>query len=207
MKVLLINGSPRKKGCTFTALSEVAGELTAQGLETEIFHIGNAPLRGCQACGRCRRLEKRCFYDDDPVNECLALAAQADGLVVGTPVYFAGINAALGTLLDRMFYSGSELLAYKPACGVVSCRRGGAGSAFDRLNKYFAISNMPIVPSQYWNSVHGNTPEEVRQDAEGLQVMRRLGRNMAWLVKSLAAARASVPLPEVETRVRTNFIR
>jgi multimeric flavodoxin WrbA len=209
VKVLLINGSPRKNGCTFTALTEVAGEIAAQGIETEIFHIGNDPLRGCQACGRCQKQKlNRCAFDDDPVNRCLALAAQADGLVVGSPVYFAGINSALGALLDRMFYSGSGQLAYKPACGVVSCRRGGAGSAFDRLNKYFTISNMPVVPSQYWNAVHGNTPAEVRQDEEGLQIMRTLGRNMAWLVKSLAAAADSAPRPAAEQkRARTNFIR
>ncbi|MDR0434235.1 MAG: flavodoxin family protein [Gracilibacteraceae bacterium] len=205
MKVLLINGSPRKAGCTFTALSEVAGEIAAQGIETEIFHIGNDPIRGCQACWRCRET-KRCFYDDDPVNACLKLAAAADGLVVGSPVYFAGINSALGTLLDRMFYSGSSLLAYKPACGVVSCRRGGAASAFDRLNKYFTFCNMPVVSSQYWNAVHGNKPAEVHQDAEGLQVMRVLGRNMAWLVKSLNSADQAAR-PEKEMPLRTNFIR
>ncbi|MDR1961316.1 MAG: flavodoxin family protein [Gracilibacteraceae bacterium] len=206
MKVLLINGSPRKNGCTSTALSEVAGEIWAQGIETEVFHIGNRPIRGCQACGRCRALG-HCVFSDDPVNACLEQAAQADGLIVGSPVYFAGINGALGALLDRMFYAGNALLAYKPAGAVVSCRRGGAGSAFDRLNKYFTISNMPVVPSQYWNAVHGNSPEEVRQDLEGLQIMRTLGRNMAWLVKSLAAAKDIVPRPEAEVRVRTNFIR
>ena len=171
MNVLLINGSPHKKGCTYTALSEVAGQLEKNGIGSNIVHIGSKPIRGCIACGACRETGL-CVFDDDPVNECSGLLKAADGLVVGSPVYYAAPNGALCAFLDRLFYMKSGAYAYKPAAAVVSCRRGGASAAFDRLNKYFTISCMPIVSSQYWNSVHGNTPEEVRQDKEGLQIMR-----------------------------------
>jgi multimeric flavodoxin WrbA len=207
MNVLLINGSPHKSGCTFTALSEVAGELEKQGIETRIFHIGTKAIRGCIACGQCEETGY-CAYSDDPVNESIDLMKAADGIVVGSPVYYASPNGALLALLDRAFFAGSDAFAYKPAAAIVSCRRGGAASAFDALNKYFTISNMPVVSSQYWNEVHGQTPEEVRQDLEGLQVMRTLGRNMAWLLKCLSAAKATVPCPEQElVRHWTNFIR
>ena len=166
MNVLLINGSPHKKGCTYTALSEVAGQLEKNGIGSNIVHIGSKPIRGCIACGACRETGL-CVFDDDPVNECSGLLKAADGLVVGSPVYYAAPNGALCAFLDRLFYMKSGAYAYKPAAAVVSCRRGGASAAFDRLNKYFTISCMPIVSSQYWNSVHGNTPEEVRQDKEG----------------------------------------
>ena len=197
MNVLLINGSPHKKGCTYTALSEVAGQLEKNG-------IGSKPIRGCIACGACRETGL-CVFDDDPVNECSGLLKAADGLIVGSPVYYAAPNGALCAFLDRLFYMKSGAYAYKPAAAVVSCRRGGASAAFDRLNKYFTISCMPIVSSQYWNSVHGNTPEEVRQDKEGLQIMRTLGDNMAWLLKNIQTGK--IPLPEPEEPVRTNFIR
>jgi multimeric flavodoxin WrbA len=206
MKVLLINGSPHKNGCTYTALQEVAGQLAAQDIGTEIFQLGTEPIRGCVACYKCTKTG-RCAYDDDPVNACLEKATEADGLVVGSPVYFASANGALCALLDRMFYTANRRLAYKPAAAVVSCRRGGASAAFDRLNKYFTISSMPVVSSQYWNAVHGNTPEEVRQDAEGLQIMRTLGRNLAWMLLTRAAAGDKVPFPEKEKSARTNFIR
>lgn len=202
MKVLLINGSPRREGCTYTALKEVAGALEAQGIETEIFHIGTDPVRGCTACGSCFRAGK-CVYDDDICNELAAKCAEADGIVVGSPVYFAGPNGALLALLDRIFYSQGRKLWYKPAAAVVSCRRGGASAAFDRLNKYFTINRMPIVSSQYWNSVHGRTPDEVRKDREGLQTMRVLGQNMAWLLKSIRDGK--VPLPPVEPPQFTSF--
>ena len=182
MNVLLINGSPHKKGCTYTALSEVAGQLEKNGIGSNIVHIGSKPIRGCIACGACRETGL-CVFDDAPVNECSGLLKAADGLIVGSPVYYAAPNGALCAFLDRLFYMKSGAYAYKPAAAVVSCRRGGASAAFDRLNKYFTISCMPIVSSQYWNSVHGNTPEEVRQDKEGLQIMRTLGDNMAWLLK------------------------
>ena len=194
MNVLLINGSPHKKGCTYTALSEVAGQLEKNGIGSNIVHIGSKPIRGCIACGACRETGL-CVFDDDPVNECSGLLKAADGLVVGSPVYYAAPNGALCAFLDRLFYMKSGAYAYKPAAAVVSCRRGGASAAFDRLNKYFTISCMPIVSSQYWNSVHGNTPEEVRQDKEGLQIMRTLGDNMAWLLKCIEAAKGTVPYP------------
>jgi multimeric flavodoxin WrbA len=207
MNVLLINGSPHKNGCTFTALSEIAGELERQGIETRIFPIGTKAIRGCIACRKCRETGY-CACSDDPINECIDLMKKADGIIVGSPVYYASPNGALLALLDRVFYAGSSAFAYKPAAAIVSCRRGGAASAFDALNKYFTISSMPVVSSQYWNEVHGNTPEEVRQDLEGLQVMRTLGRNMAWLLKCIDVAGGTVPYPEMETvRQRTNFIR
>ncbi len=206
MRVLMINGSPHAKGCTYTALSEVAGQLEKEGIETSIFHIGAKAIRGCIACGVCFETGY-CVVKDDGVNECVDLAAEADGLVVGSPVYFAAANGSLCAFLDRMFFAKGARYAYKPAAAVVSCRRGGASAAFDRLNKYFTISSMPVVSSQYWNSVHGHTPEEVKQDLEGMQVMRALGRNMAWLLKCIDAARGTVPYPETETRVMTNFIR
>jgi multimeric flavodoxin WrbA len=207
MNVLLINGSPHKNGCTFTALSEIAGELEKQRIETRIFHIGTKAVRGCIACRKCTETGY-CSFSDDRVNECIDLIKAADGIIIGSPVYYASPNGALLALLDRTFYAGGGFFACKPAAAIVSCRRGGAASAFDALNKYFTISSMPVVSSQYWNAVHGNTPEEVRQDLEGLQVMRTLGRNMAWLLKCIDAAKSSVPYPEKEAvRHRTNFIR
>lgn len=206
MHVLMINGSPHENGCTFTALSEVAGELEKQGVGTTIFHVGGGPIRGCTGCGGC--LESGyCVFDDDPVNTCVDLAAEADGMVVGSPVYFAGAESSLCAFLDRMFFGKAWKYAYKPAAAVVNLRRGGAGSAFDRLNKYFTIASMPVVSSQYWNATHGTTPDEVRQDLEGLQIMRTLGRNMAWLLKCIDAAKDTVPYPEQEPRQKTNFIR
>lgn len=206
MNVLLINGSPHKNGCTFTALSIVAGQLNEQGIETNILHIGNKPISGCIACGKCAQTGL-CVFDTDPVNKGIDLAKKADGIVVGSPVFYAGPNGALCAFLDRMFYHKNAPYAYKPAAAVVSCRRGGASATFDRLNKYFTISSMPVVSSQYWNAVHGNTPEEVMQDKEGLQIMRTLGRNMAWLLKCIEAAKDTVPYPQKEKGERTNFIR
>ncbi len=206
MNVLLINGSPHKKGCTYTALHEVAGQLEKNGIGSNIVHIGSKPIRGCTACGACRETGL-CVFDDDPVNECVGLLKTADGLIVGSPVYYAAPNGGLCAFLDRLFFMKSGGYAYKPAAAVVSCRRGGASAAFDRLNKYFTISCMPVVSSQYWNSVHGNTPEEVMQDKEGLQIMRTLGDNMAWLIKCIEAAKGTVPYPVREPWTPTNFIR
>lgn len=205
MKVLLVNGSPRKNGCTFTALSEVEKALNAAGVETEMIHIGAKAMQGCIACNRCNGLG-RCVFDD-LVNETAPKFEAADGLVVGSPVYYASANGSLIAFLDRLFYSTPFDKTMKVGAAVVSCRRGGASASFDELNKYFTISGMPIVSSQYWNSVHGNTPEEVRQDLEGMQVMRTLGRNMAFLLGSIALGKAQIGLPEQEPRVATNFIR
>lgn len=204
MKVLLINGSPHDKGCVYTALSEVASALHREDIETEIFHIGKKPVRGCIACGRCQQGLGQCIFGDDPVNDIIAKAKDADGFVVGSPVYFAGPNGALCAILDRAFYAGGANFACKPAAAVVSCRRGGASASFDRLNKYFTIKEMPVVSSQYWNSVHGFTPEDVKQDLEGLQIMRTLAHNMAWMLRALAEE----PRPAVhEQKIMTNFIR
>lgn len=206
MQVLMINGSPHEKGCTYTALSEVAGQIEDQGIETIMFHIGSKAIRGCIGCHRCFE-SGHCVYDDDPVNACVDLARKVDGMVIGSPVYYASANGSLCAFLDRMFFGKSAGYAYKPGAAVVNGRRGGASTAFDRLNKYFTISNMPVVPSQYWNATHGRTPEEVRQDLEGMQIMRTLGRNMAWLLRCIDAAKGTVPHPEAESRVMTNFIR
>ena len=200
--VLLINGSPHKNGCTFTALSEIAAQLEKNGVSSEIVSIGTGPVRGCIACGGCRR-KGECVFGDDPANEIARKLAEADGVIIGSPIYYAGPNGALLALLDRVFFSRSGAFDGKPGAAIVSCRRGGASAGFDRLNKYFTISNMPVVPSQYWNSVHGNTPEEVRQDLEGLQIMRALADNMAWMLKALDGS----PHPQREPRVATNFIR
>ncbi|MDR3121047.1 MAG: flavodoxin family protein [Clostridiales bacterium] len=206
MNVLLINGSPRKEGCTFTALSEVAGRLNANGVETNIFQIGKEPVQDCVACHVCRDTGY-CVFKSDRLNECVDLLKRADGLVVGSPVYYGGPTGAICAFLDRLFFFKSASYAHKPAAAVVSCRRAGSTAALDRLNKYFTLSCMPVVTSQYWNMVHGHTPDEVRQDLEGLQTMRTLGNNMAWLLKCIDAAKGSVPYPEQEERVGTNFIR
>lgn len=208
MKVLLINGSPKANGCTYTALSEVAYALEKQSIETEIFHVGNKPIRGCMACGACFKTGNGlCVFNDDPVNVALEKVKGADALIVGSPVHYAGASGQITSFLDRFFYAGKGF-ENKLGAAIVSCRRGGSTAAFEQLNKYFTISNMPIVSSQYWNMVHGNTPEEVKQDLEGMQTMRTLGNNMAWLLKSIQAGReAGVSLPENEPRVRTNFIR
>ena len=205
MKVLFINGSPRRNGCTFTALSEVEKTLHREGIETELVQLGAKAVQGCIACGRCKTLG-RCVFDD-LVNETAPKLEAADGLVVGSPVYYASANGSLIAFLDRLFYSTPFDKTMKAGAAVLSCRRGGASASFDELNKYFTISGMPVVSSQYWNSVHGNTPEEVGQDLEGLQIMRTLGRNMAFLVKSIVLGREKLGLPEKEPRISTNFIR
>ena len=202
MKVVLINGSPHRKGNTFIALSEVAGALEKEGVQTEIIQLGIKAVQGCIACNKCAELG-HCVFQDTLYNQVREALQEADGIVVGSPVYYAGPNGALCALLDRVFYSCSELLAYKAGASVAVCRRGGASATFDRLNKYFTILNMPVVSSQYWNSVHGMRPGEATEDAEGLQTMRMLGRNMAWLLKGVNREER----PEPELRVMTNFIR
>ena len=206
MKVLLINGSPHKDGCTFTALNEVAKALEKNGIETEILYLGVKPIAGCIACGKCSQLGK-CFIDDK-VNEILARCDEFDGLVIGSPVYYAGPSGQIRAFLDRLFYAGGRRFAGKPGAAVVSCRRGGATAAFDQLNKYFTISSMPIVSSQYWNQVHGSYAEQVFQDEEGMQTMRTLGNNMAWLLKCIQLGKENgITLPEREPPVWTNFVR
>ena len=205
--VLLVNGSPHEFGCTFTALNEVAMELKKLGVNASIFQIGTQPIGGCVACGGCRHNGGECVFDQDVVNRCAKAMREADGIIVGSPVYYAGPNGQLTSLLDRIFFANGRFLAFKPASAVVSCRRGGASATYDRLLKYFEKSNMPIVTSQYWNSVHGNSPDEVRQDKEGLQTMRTLARNMAWLLKCIKHAEGVVPYPEYEPFEGTNFIR
>jgi multimeric flavodoxin WrbA len=206
MKVLLINGSPNKEGCTFTALSEVAKALNQDGIETEIIQVGDKVIRGCVACRKCKDTGKCVF--DDIVNEVAEKAKTANGFIFGSPVYYSGMNGTMKSFLDRLFYSGSQHLAYKPGAAIVSARRAGTTSALDQLNHYFTINNMPLVSSQYWNMVHGNTPDEVLQDKEGMQIMRTLGHNMAWLLKSIEAGESTgIEKPQQEVRERTNFIR
>ena len=209
MKVLLLNGSPRAQGCTFTALCEVEKELKTAGIETEIFSVGNKPIVGCTACGHCGRAgDGKCVFGDDTVNLFIEKAHGADAFVFGSPVHYAAATGAVTSLLDRAFFAGKVAFAQKPGAAIVSCRRGGATAALEQLNKYFTISEMPIVSSQYWNMIHGNTPEEVVQDLEGMQTMRTLGKNMAWLLKCIEAGKKSgISLPEREAKVATSFIR
>ncbi len=206
MKVLLLNGSAHRNGCTFTALDEVARTLNSENIETEIFQLGNPELRDCIGCQACRKIGK-CVYND-VVNDFVSKAREADGFVFGTPVYYAHPSGRILTLLDRAFYSGSSAFAFKPAASVVSARRSGTTASFDVLNKYFTICNMPIVSSSYWNNIHGNIMEEARQDEEGLQTMRILGRNMAWMLKCIDAGRKfGITKPQLEEKIKTNFIR
>lgn len=206
MKVLLLNGSPHAQGCTYTALNEVGATLKKRGIDTELVHVGTRPVAECIACGKCAG-GAPCIFDDG-VNALAARLEEFDAIVVGAPVYYAGPSAQVCAFLDRLFYSAGGKLRGKPAAAVVSCRRGGASAAFDRLNKYFSINSMPIVTSQYWNQVHGNRPEEVLQDEEGLQTMRTLAENMAWLLRCIEAGKAAgVPAPVYEPKRPTNFIR
>lgn len=207
MKVLLINGSPREHGCTATALDEVAATLHKHEIETEVFWIGAKPVQGCMACNQCGELGKCVF--DDAVNEIAGRWDEFDGVVVGSPVYYAGASGQLTAFLNRLFYSTPKSkISGKPGAAIVSCRRGGATATFDQLNKYFTISNMPVVSSTYWNQVHGRVPEGVRKDEEGLQTMRHLAENMAWMLKCFALGREQgVPVPSYEPSIMTDFIR
>jgi len=210
MNVLLVNGSPHPKGCTYTALQEVAGTLNAEGIETRIFQVGTKPLAGCIACKKCAELG-RCAFSD-AVNDFVDLAMDADGFVFGSPVHYAAASGAITSFMDRVFYSnsmaGRNAFYLKPAAAVLSARRAGTTAAFDQLNKYFTISEMPVISSRYWNMVHGAEPEDVKKDLEGLQTMRVLARNMSWFLKCKEAGRnAGVPLPVKEETIRTNFIR
>ncbi len=205
MNILMINGSPHAAGCTFTALDEMRKVFDAEGIESEIIHIGNQAIRGCISCGSCSKTGK-CVFDDE-VNDIAEKLKDADGLVVGTPVYYASANATLIALLDRLFHSTRFDKRMKVGASVVSARRGGLSATFDELNKYFTICGMPVVSSTYWNSIHGNTAEEAKQDLEGLQVMRNLAHNMSFLVRSIALGREKYGMPEIEWGERTNFIR
>lgn len=206
MKVVLVNGSPREKGCTYTALCEAKKVFEENGIEAEIFWVGNKPIIGCIGCGACRKLGKCAF--EDTVNTFTELAASADGFIFGTPVHYAAGSGAITSFMDRAFYSGKAKLAGKPAAAVVSCRRGGASATFDQMNKYFAINAMPIVSSNYWNQVHGNTPEETLKDEEGIQTVQILAKNMSWLLKCIELGKQNgVPFPEQPAKISTNFIR
>lgn len=207
MKVLLINGSSRRE-CTFTALSKVAESLNDEGIETEIISIGGNPIRDCIACGMCTKNgDSRCVFKDDVVNEIIEKAEKSDGFIFGTPVYYAHPTGRILSILDRVFYAGKKAFEFKPGASIISARRGGTVASFDVLNKYFTISQMPVVSSTYWNNVHGNNKEEVKQDLEGMQTMYNLGKNMAWLLKCIESGKNNnINTPENKT-VKTNFIR
>ncbi len=207
MKVLLVNGSSHEHGSTYTALSEAAAELEKCGIEAEIFHVGTTPVPGCSGCRYCKKAGKCCI--DDSVNVFAEKAKEADGFIFGSPVHYGAASGEMTSFMDRLFYSAAANLAYKPGASVVCARRAGTTAAIDQLNKYLTINNMLVVGSQYWNMVHGNSGEEVRQDLEGMQVMRTLARNMAWVLKCLEAGKAEgLSHPEEEKpRAHTNFIR
>lgn len=206
MKVLLLNGSSHRNGCTFTALDEVARALKSEHIDSEIFQLGNPELRDCTGCQACRKIGK-CVYNDI-VNEFVEKARLCDGFVFGTPVYYAHPSGRILSFLDRAFYSGRSAFEYKPGAAIASARRSGTTASFDVLNKYFTICNMPVVSSQYWNNIHGSVMEEARQDLEGLQTMRTLGHNMAWILKCIDAGRKmGITKPQKEDPIRTNFIR
>ena len=206
MKVLLINGSPKEKGCTFVALSEIEKTLNKEGIDTEILYLGREPVASCLGCGACAKTGK--CVRGDLLNDLLPRLTDFDGLIVGSPVHYASASGQITSFLDRLFFAGSKYLSGKPAAAIVSCRRGGASAAFDQLNKYFSISNMPIVTSQYWNQVHGSTPEEVLKDEEGMQTMRTLAQNMAWILKCIEAGKnAGIDKPVYEPKIKTSFIR
>lgn len=205
MKALLINTSPHEKGCTFTALSIIAKELEQNNIETEIVHIGNKDIRGCIACDKCKELG-RCVFDD-VVNQVATKFEMSDGIVIGTPVYYASANGSAITFFDRLFHSVRSSKRMKVGAAISSARRAGTTATLDLLNKYFLLSEMPVASSCYWNMVHGNTPEEVLKDEEGLQIMRVLGRNMAFLIKAIHSQKEKEGLPLQEQKIRTNFIR
>ena len=210
MKVLMLNGSPNSNGCTYTALEEIGSVLKSENIEYEIFQIGRKPIRDCIACGKCDG--NGCIFNDDGVNEFRQKALEADGFIFGTPVYFAHPSGAILSFMDRLFFSSSDkkwgrkAFQFKPAAAIASARRAGTTASFDVLNKYFTISNMPVVSSSYWNMVHGFTPDDVRQDKEGLQTMRNIGHNMAWLLKCIEQGKQNGINPGVESGEITNFI-
>ena len=206
MKVLLLNGSPHEKGCTYTALNQIAEALAIDGVDSEILWLGTEPVKSCIACGGCRKAGKCVF--DDIVNVAAEKMETCDGLIIGSPVHYAGASGQATAVMDRLFYSATGKMRFKPGAAIVSARRGGTTAAFDQLNKYFTIAQMPVVSSRYWNMVHGNTPEEVMRDEEGVAIMRTLGHNMAWLLKCIEAGRAAgLESPTKAPSAWTNFIR
>ena len=206
MKVLMLNGSPKANGNTYTALLEIGKQLNKENIEYEIMQIGGAPMRDCIGCGRCT--ENGCIFSDGGVNEFIAKAKEADGFVFGTPVYYAHPSGRILSFLDRVFYSGGRAFKFKPAASVAVARRAGTTASFDCLNKYFGISQMPVAGSTYWNNVHGAVPGEVSFDEEGMRTMRNLARNLAWMIRCFDAGKKNgIPLPETETGNKTNFIR
>lgn len=209
MKVLMVNGSPHKEGCTFTALCAVSGALNQNGIDTDLFWIENKPLPGCIACNRCSE-QNRCVFQDT-VNDFLELAGDYDGFVFGTPVHWGAASGGITSFLDRAFYAdlngGGRRFYLKPAAAVISARRAGTTATWDQMNKYFGLMQMPIITSRYWNMVHGTTPEEVRQDREGIQTMKILGHNMAYFLKCKDMGSKLIPVPPQEPFVYTNFIR
>jgi len=207
MKVLLLNGSPNEKGCTYTGLMEMADQLDKHGIETEIVQIGQKAISGCLGCRACIKT-KRCVIKDGVVNDFLDKVEKADGVVVGTPVHFAGVAGSVKSFLDRTFYAGASTFRGKPGAMIASCRRGGSSAALDGLVKYFSYAEMPIASGRYWNMIHGNTPEEVRQDEEGMENLRFLAQNMAWLLKCIEAGKvAGIEMSEPTRKTWTNFIR
>ena len=209
LKVLLVNGSPHKEGCVFTALTEIADALKGEGVDSELFWVGNQSVAGCVGCGAC--VSKRRCFRNDRVNEFVEMMDDYDGFVFGTPVHYAAASGAMTSFLDRIFFIdefNGDHFAGKPAAAIATCRRSGGTAALDQMNKYLTDCNMPVVPSQYWNVVHGNTPDEIRRDTEGLQTMRVLARNMAWLLKCIALGREhGIGFPAHEQHTMTNFIR
>lgn len=203
-KVILLNGSPKAGGCTATALNEMIKTFHEEGVETELIHVGNKAVRGCISCGYCGKNGK-CVFNDDLVNEVAIKFESADGLVIGSPVYYASPNGTILSFLDRLFYSTSFSKQMKVGAAVVSCRRGGNTTSFDVLNKYFTISSMPVASSTYWNQVHGFTAEDVKKDLEGLQTMRNLARNMSFMMKAFADAKEKYGLPAQEQEAFTSF--
>ena len=208
MKVLLLNGSSRPSGCTYTALREVAVSLEVAGIETEILFLGNEPVRDCTACGTCAKVPGKCVFDDDIVNRIIEKARGADGFIFGTPVYYAHPSGRILSVLDRVFYAGKSAFIHKPAAAIASARRAGTTATLDVLQKYFTISQMPVVTSTYWTMVHGKQPEDVLKDEEGLQTMRNLASNMAWMLRCIEAGKSmGIQPPQAESVARTNFIR
>ena len=208
MKVLLINGSAKPKGCTYTALTEISKVLEEEGIDSEIVQLGGNPIRDCIGCGSCTKLKGACIFNDDDINAITKKAMECDGFIFGTPVYYAHPSGRILSALDRMFYSNKKAFAHKPGAAIASARRAGTTATLDVINKYFTIAEMPVVASSYWNMVHGNTPEEVLQDKEGIQVMHNLAKNMAWMLKCIEAGKkAGIDVPENTYDAKTNFIR